>query len=86
MDKVVTNDINNKDQCNNAIEYEPKFDSKFSLSSRNKDPLPVVNVSLRVGNKYKATIMHGLACLCDIAATNRIIKRLHIKPYERKMS
>ena len=30
LDHVVTNNIKNKDQCNEAIEYEPKFDSKFS--------------------------------------------------------
>ena len=36
---VVSNNINNKNQCDDAIEYETKFDSKFSLSSGpNRDP------------------------------------------------
>ena len=30
---VVTNNIKIKIQCDEAIEYKPKFDSKFSLSS-----------------------------------------------------
>ena len=46
LDHVVKSNINNKDQCNVAIEYEPDFDSKFSLSSGTKDPLPVVTVRL----------------------------------------
>ena len=41
----------NNNQHNNAIEYEPKFDNAFSLSSGNKEPLPVVTVILRGGKK-----------------------------------
>ena len=36
----------NKNQFNDAIEYEPKFDGKFCLSTGTKDPLPVLTVSL----------------------------------------
>ena len=51
LDHVVKNKNINKDQCNDAIEYEPRFDSKFSLSSGAKNPLKVVTVSLRGGKK-----------------------------------
>ena len=38
----MTNNINkNKNQHNDTIEYELKFDNKFSLSNGTKDPLPV---------------------------------------------
>ena len=36
LDYVVKNNINNRYQRNNAIEYETKFDSKFILSSGTK--------------------------------------------------
>ena len=39
LDHVVTNNIKNKVKFNEAIEYEPKFDSKFSLSIGTKYPL-----------------------------------------------
>ena len=40
LDHVVTNNTKNKNQCDDAIEYNPKFDNKFSLSSfTNRDPL-----------------------------------------------
>ena len=51
---MVTNNINNKYQRNDAIEYEPKFDSKFSLSSGTKYPLPVVSVSFRGGKEQRS--------------------------------
>ena len=40
------NSIKNKYQCNDAIEYEPKFDSGFSLSIGAKDTLPVVTIKI----------------------------------------
>ena len=46
LDKALTDNINNKDQCNDAIEHEPKFDIKFIISSGTNDPLIVVTVSL----------------------------------------
>ena len=64
---VVSNNINNKNQCDDAIEYETKFDSKFSLSSGpNRDPLSVVTVSLIRGNKHRATIFANLSYLWDV--------------------
>ena len=69
LDHLVTNNINNKDQCNEAIGYEPNFDNKFSLSSGTKDPLAVVTVSLRGGKKHRATIIDVLKCLWDSGAT-----------------
>ena len=63
LDHVVTNNINIKYQCNDAIGYDLKFDNKFSLSSGTKDPLPVVTVSLRGGKKHRATIIYDLTCL-----------------------
>ena len=44
LDHVVTNNVKNKYQCNYAIEYEPIFDSRFSLSGGTKEPLPVVTI------------------------------------------
>ena len=77
---VVTNNINNKDQCNDAIEYEPKFDNKFSLSSGNKDLLLVVTVSLQGGKKHRTTIISSLTCLWYIRDNNIMIKFRHNKP------
>ena len=48
FDHAVNNNINiNKNQRNDATEYEPKFDNTFGLPRRTKENLPVVNVSLR---------------------------------------
>ena len=74
LDHVVTNNIKNKYQCNDAIEYEPKYDNKSSLSSGTKDPLTVVTVSLRGGKKHRETIIASLICLWGIRATVRVIK------------
>ena len=46
LDQVMTNNINNKDPCNDAILYDPKSDDTFSLSSGTNDPLPVVPIRL----------------------------------------
>ena len=56
---LVTNRINNIDQCNDSIEYETNFDDQFNLSSRTKDPLPLVTVILRGGKKKRATIIEA---------------------------
>ena len=67
---IVNNNIKkDKDQHNEAIENEPKFDSSFNLSSGTKDPLPVVTVSLRGGDKQKAIEIDGLTCLWDRGVT-----------------
>ena len=45
LNHVVADNIKtNKSQRNGAIENETKFDNKFNLSSRTKDPLTVVTV------------------------------------------
>ena len=75
LDHVVTNNIKNKNQCDDTIEYEPIFDNKFGLSSVTKDPLPVVTVSLKVVNKHRANIISGLTYLWDSRATDSLIKR-----------
>ena len=62
---IVTNNLKKKDQHYVSIEYEPHFDSKFSLSSGTKDPPLVVTVRLLGGNKQRATIISGLTCLWD---------------------
>ena len=80
LDNVVKNNINNKGQFNYAIEYEPKFDIKFSWSSGTKDPLTVVTVSLWGGKKHRATIITSLPCLWDSGATGSMIKTQHTKP------
>ena len=74
------------DKINEDIDNEPGFDnSSFSLSSGTSDPLPLVTVSLRGGNKHRATVVAGLTCLWDSGSTDRMIKRRHTKHYERKM-
>ena len=84
---AVANNINNKDQCNDTIEYEPKFDNTFSLSCGIKDPPPpVVTFRLWEGKKYRATIIYGLTCLWNSGATESTIKRKHTKLNERNMS
>ena len=75
----------NKNQHNDAIEYDPKFDNKFSLSRKNKDPISVVTVSLIGGKKQSVAIITGLTCLWYSRATNIMIKRQHTKPYERNI-
>ena len=52
--QVLTDNINNKDQCNNVIEYKTKFDDTFSLSTGT--PIYnfiVVTVSLKGGKRNK---------------------------------
>ena len=80
MDHVVTNDIKtNEDQHNNAIKNDPKFDNDFSLSSRTKEPLPVVTVSLRGGNEHRLTTVSGTTYLWYSGATDSMIKIRHTK-------
>ena len=85
LDHVVTNNINNKNQCNYTIEYDPKFDSKSSLSSGTKDPLPVVSVSILGDKKKRVTIISSLPSMFYIRSTNCMIKSQHTKPYKFKM-
>ena len=77
LDRVVTNNIKNKYQCNDAIEYDPKFGSK--------NPLPVVTVSFLGDKKQRMDTISILTCLWDSRATDIIIIRQHYKPYEQKM-
>ena len=86
LDRIVNNNLRtNKDQHNDAVENEPKFDNSFNLSSGTRDPLPVVTVSLRGGKKQRAMAVAGLTCLLDRGATNSMIKIIHTKYYELKM-
>ena len=60
----MTNNIKkDKDQHNDSIENEPRFDSSFILHSGTKDPLSVVTVSLQGGNKRRSTRDAGLILL-----------------------
>ena len=86
LDHTVTSKIKDKYQCNDAIEYEPRFDNKISLSSGTKDPIQVVTVRLRGGKKHRSTIIYGLSCLWYSISTDMMIKSRHTKPYERKIS
>ena len=63
----------NKNQHNDAIENEPNFDHTFNLSSRTKDPLPVVTGSLIVGKKKRAMTVAGRICVWDSGATASMI-------------
>ena len=71
---IVSNNIKNVNQCNDAIEYDTKFDNKFSLSSGTKDTLPVVIISLEGGKKLGAAIIYGLTCLWDNRDTKIMVK------------
>ena len=84
---IVTNNLKTtKDKLNKAIKNEPAFDTdSFNLSSGTRNPLPIVNVSLRGGKKHRAMAVAGLKCLWDSGATDITIKRKHTKHYERKM-
>ena len=62
-----------------------KFDSKSSLYSDTKDPLPMVTVRLWEGKKNRATIIDGIKFMWDRGATDSIIKRLHTKPYQHNI-
>ena len=82
----MTNNIKkNKNQHNEAIENEPKFDNIFGLSNGNKYPLPVVTVSLISGKKQRAMVVAGIKCLWDSGATNSTIKRKYTEYYECRM-
>ena len=50
----------NKDQRDDVIGNDPKFDSSFNLYRGTKDPLPVVTVSLLGGKKYTAMDVSGI--------------------------
>ena len=71
----------NENQHNDANEHELKFDNKFSVSRRTKDPLLVVTVSLRGGRKQRVNIISVLTCLWDSEATYNMIKKKHTKHY-----
>ena len=78
----MTDDINNKDKFNDAIDYDPKFDNTFSWSiGLPMQPLPAVTVSLREGNKNRATIIDIITFLWDSRDNGSIIKRKYTKPY-----
>ena len=80
LDHVVTNDIRtNKNQLNDAIENEPKFDNIFNLYIGNKKPLTVVTVILQGGNKQTTTTISGLTCLWYSGATDSMIETKHTK-------
>ena len=80
LDYIVTNNIKNKYQCNDAIEYETKFYNRFSLSNGYKYPRTLVTVSLQGGKKHRATIIYGLTCLLGSGATNSMFKRQQANP------
>ena len=52
LDHILTDNIKNKNQCNDAIEYYPNFGNNFSLSSGNTVyPLSVVKDARRTGKQ-----------------------------------
>ena len=86
MDHVVADNINiNKNENNDAIENEQKFDNKFSLSIWNKEPVPVVTVSLREGKKLRTAMIPVVLFLWGSRATYIIIRLKHTKHYECRM-
>ena len=80
MDHVVTDNIKtNKDQHNDAIENDQKFDNIFNLSSGTKYPIPLVTLSLKGGKKPIANSVSDITFLWDNRATNMMIKQRHSK-------
>ena len=80
LDNVLTDNIKtNKNQHKDTIENETKFDNTFILYSGDKDPLPVVTISLQGGRKRIETAVTGITCLWDSRATGIRIKRKHTK-------
>ena len=75
MDHIVTDNLKNcKDQSNESINSDLKFDTgALKLSSGTIDPLPVVTISLRGGNKHLATTVYLLTCFWNSGATNSMI-------------
>ena len=52
LDHLVIDNKNNKNQCNYVIEYDPKLNNNFSVSSEpTVDPLSVLTASLIGGKK-----------------------------------
>ena len=77
----MTNNIKNKNQYDDAIEYEPKLDNIFYLySGPNRDPLTVVTLRLGGGKTHRATIVASLTCIRYSVFTNSMIKRQKINP------
>ena len=87
LDHVVIDNINtNKCQLNDTIYNDTAFDNNsFNLSICNRDPLPVVTVTLLVSKKHRATTVDGITCVWDSGATDNMIKIKHTKYYECKM-
>ena len=77
MDGIVNNNIKtNKYQLNDSIYNDPTFNTdSFNLSSSTRNPLLVVTVTLRGGNKRRETTFSGPTCLLDNGATNSMIKK-----------
>ena len=87
LDHVVTDNLkNDKDWSNEEMNSDPTFDTRsFNLSRGTSNPLPVITVSLQVGNKHRATTVAGLTCWWGSGDTNRMIKRIHTNHYECNM-
>ena len=86
MDFIVTDNIRtNKNQHNDAIENDLKFNHTFSLSSGAKEPLPVVIIGLLGDKKHIATMVAGITCLWDIRYTDSMNKIKQTKYYEHRM-
>ena len=86
LDNFVKSNVKSINQVNDAIKNYLKIESFSDLYiCLNKDPLPVVTVSLRGGKKYRSTLVDVITFQWDIWATNSMIKRKHTKPYECKM-
>ena len=79
LDQIVTNNIKNKNQCDEKTEHDPIFDNEFSLSSGFKYHLPVVIVSLRGCKKHRATLISGITCMWDSGAIGSMINTLFRK-------
>ena len=83
LDHIVTdNTRKNKNHHRDAIENDPNFDSKFSLYRGIKDPLPVVNASLRGGKKQMEMMISVSTCLWGSGATNSMIKIKYTRKYK----
>ena len=58
---IVNIDLKDKNKCNYAIAYDPKFDNKFSFYiGLPMEPFKLVTASLRGGKRNRATIIAKL--------------------------
>ena len=82
----MTDNKNDKYNCNDIIKYYPNIDNIFILSSgTNMDPLLVVTSIIIGGKKHGEAVITGITCLWYSRYTHIMINRQHNKYYDPRM-